>query len=290
MDIPRRTVHLPLQGQVFRQHPKGRRLLGGGLQVTDGRLAQGLHRFVFPPLAVEHPAQRRGIDGAGMQVQGLVRQQLAIGLDTLVETGLLHQEIGVVAVPERGIRRNRLHDLPGVSLGRPRVLAPVGLRLGVATGRIVQFHLHPVVLQQSLRRGPFHGEAVQHVERLLVQAGGNQAENRGAPGLHPAVRALQPGGQLTHPGGIGEGRIVLVALVFLEQRTRGSVPVHIVQGAPQGPAKARNPLLFLRIVLPFPLQLRIQLIQPALRLLPPQGEGQDQQESHMDPSFHLFAS
>ena len=267
--IARRPLHLAPAGQVLGEHPERGRLLGGGLEVEDGRFAERLDRLVVPAQAVLEPAGGRRENGALMVIEVLVREQAAERRDALLVLGALHQVVRPVFPPDGRFHRNHLHDLPAVLLPHPGILVPIRGRLGIAAGGIVQPHLHLVVFQERRRRNTLHVQGIHHVESLLVQAGRYQAERRGAAGLHPRVGELRRGRQPGHLLRVCIGRIVLVALVLLIQGPRVIVPVTVVQRRPEPSPQLHDAGFLLRVVLPLLRQLRIQLVQPRLAPLPP---------------------
>ena len=226
-----------------------------------------------------------------MVIEVLVGEQAAECGDALLVPGALHQVVRPVFPPDGRFLRNHLHDLPAVLLPHPGILVPVRGRLGIAAGGIVQPHLHLVVFQERLGGNPLHVQGVHHVERLLVQAGGYQAERRGATGFYAGVGQVRRGREPGHLLRIRIGRIVLVALVFLIQLARDAVALPVVQRSAEAAAQLPDPGLLPRVILRFFRQLRIQFVQPRLPFPPLQrNQRQKKQRNDMKPLHHYAAS
>ena len=226
-----------------------------------------------------------------MQVEVLVGEQAVERRDALLVLRAFHQVVRLIFPPGGGPLGNHLQDSPAVFLPRPGIDVPIRGRLGIAAGRIVQPHLHLVVFQQGPGRDAVRLQAVHHVERLLVQSGGNQAERRGAAGLHTGIRQIRHGRQPGHLLRVRIGRIVLVALVFLVQFPRDAVTLPVIQRGTEPPAQLPDPGLLPRVILFLLRQLRIQFIQPRLPFPPLQGgQRQKKQRNDMKPLHHYAAS
>ena len=221
-----------------------------------------------------------------MQVQVLVGQQVPECGDSLFVPGTLHQVVCLVFPPGGRALRNHLQDLPAVFLPCPGIDVPIRGRLGITASRIVQPHLHLVVFQQGPGRDAVRLQGVHHVERLLVQAGGDQAERRGAAGFHPGVRQFRRGCQPGHLLRVRIGRIILVTLVFLIQFPRHPVAFPVVQRRTDPAAQLPDPGLFPRVILCLFRQLCVQFIQPRLPFPPLQGQKHEHQRDEGKPFFH----
>ena len=227
----------------------------------------------------------------GRADQPFVREQAAERRDALLVLRAFHQIVRPVFPPGGRILRHHLQDLLTELFPNPGILVPVRVRLRIAAGRIVQPHLHLVVLQQGPGGDTLRVQTAHHVESLLVQAGRNQAESRGATGLHPRVGELRRGRQPGHFPRIGIGRIILVALVFLIERPREIVSLAVIQRTSEPSPQLRDPSLLLRVILILLRQFRVQFVQPRLSLLPSlQGEHKKKQRDDMDQFSQHAAS